>query len=88
MNTASVKTAANKKPLSVRIRRNLKKEWQLLLMCAVPVVYFIVFHYMPMYGVQIAFKDFYASKGIWGSDWVGLKFFRRFFDSYQFWPLI
>lgn len=72
----------------MNVKKILKKEWQLFLMCAVPAVYFIVFHYMPMYGVQIAFKDFYASKGIWGSDWVGLKYFRRFFDSYQFWPLI
>lgn len=57
-------------------------------MCLLPAIYFIVFHYLPMYGVQIAFKDFYASKGIWGSDWVGFKYFRRFFHSYQFWPLI
>lgn len=77
-----------KKPLSVRMRRAVRKDWQLLLMCLLPVIYFIVFHYLPMYGVQIAFKDFYASKGIWGSEWVGLKYFKRFFESYQFWPLI
>jgi len=41
-----------------------------------------------MYGVQIAFKDFKASKGIWESQWVGLKWFRRFFSSSQFWPVI
>ncbi|WP_442951651.1 ABC transporter permease [Paenibacillus sp. GYB003] len=52
------------------------------------LVYFIVFHYMPMYGVQIAFKDFIATKGIWGSPWVGLKHFDRFFDSYFFWRLL
>ena len=76
------------KTLSFRIQRAIRKDWQLILMCMIPVIYFIVFHYLPMYGVQIAFKDFYASKGIWGSDWVGLKYFKRFFDSYQFWPLI
>ena len=70
------------------MRRAVRKDWQLLLMCLLPVIYFIVFHYLPMYGVQIAFKDFYASKGIWGSEWVGLKYFKRFFESYQFWPLI
>lgn len=41
-----------------------------------------------MYGVQIAFKDFIATKGIWGSPWVGFKHFERFFDSYFFWRLI
>lgn len=69
-------------------KSSFQKDWQLYMMCLVPVVYFIVFHYIPMYGVQIAFKDFYASKGIWGSEWVGLKYFNRFFQSYQFGPLI
>lgn len=69
-------------------KSSFQKDWQLYLMCLVPITYFIVFHYIPMYGVQIAFKDFYASKGIWGSEWVGLKYFTRFFQSYQFSPLI
>lgn len=77
-----------KTKLKDQIQKNVRRDWQLLLMCLLPAIYFIVFHYLPMYGVQIAFKDFYASKGIWGSDWVGLKYFRRFFHSYQFWPLI
>ena len=77
-----------KQPLNVRIKRAFRKDWQLFLMCLLPVIYFIVFHYLPMYGVQIAFKDFQASKGIWGSSWVGVKYFKRFFESYQFWPLI
>lgn len=48
------------------------------------VVYFVIFHYLPMAGVQIAFKDFRAVDGIFGSPWVGLKHFRRFFSSYNF----
>lgn len=48
----------------------------------------LVFHYYPLYGLQIAFKDFIATKGIMGSPWVGLKHFERFFDSYYFWRLI
>ncbi|MEK3889104.1 ABC transporter permease [Bacillus sp. FSL K6-3431] len=52
------------------------------------IIYFIVFHYIPMYGIQIAFKDFIASKGITDSPWVGFKHFIRFFDSYYFWRLI
>ncbi|MBO0995855.1 ABC transporter permease [Bacillus sp. SD088] len=48
------------------------------------VAYFVIFHYWPMYGVQIAFKNFSPIKGITGSDWVGLLHFERFFDSYFF----
>lgn len=66
----------------------IRRDWQLLLLCAIPVTYFLVFHYVPMYGVQIAFKEFRAVDGIWGSAWVGLKHFKRFFSSSQFWPLI
>lgn len=74
--------------LSYRISRAWKRDWQLLVLCILPVSYYIIFHYLPMYGVQIAFKDYYASKGITGSAWVGFKHFKRFFTSYQFWPLI
>ncbi|NLY17527.1 MAG: sugar ABC transporter permease [Clostridiaceae bacterium] len=52
------------------------------------VAYIIIFHYVPMYGVQIAFKEFIATKGILGSPWIGGEHFRRFFNSYQFWRLI
>jgi len=49
-----------------------------------PVAYFVIFRYLPMYGVLIAFKDFSPSSGIWGSAWVGFEHFRTFFDSYNF----
>ncbi|MEF3303976.1 ABC transporter permease subunit [Paenibacillus sp. GYB003] len=71
-----------------RAIRAIRRHWQLYALMAPVLVYFIVFHYMPMYGVQIAFKDFIATKGIWGSPWVGLKHFDRFFDSYFFWRLL
>ncbi|MFD0716602.1 ABC transporter permease [Paenibacillus sp. GCM10027626] len=66
----------------------LRKHWQMYLLLAPVIVYFVVFHYVPMYGVQIAFKDFIATKGITGSPWVGLKHFERFYQSYYFWRLI
>ncbi|MFD0716563.1 ABC transporter permease [Paenibacillus sp. GCM10027626] len=69
-------------------RRKLWKNWQLYLFIAPTLAYFIIFSYFPMYGVQIAFKKFVASKGIWGSEWVGLDHFYRFFNSYYFWDLI
>ncbi|MDF2663874.1 MAG: sugar transporter permease, partial [Paenibacillus sp.] len=70
------------------VRKALRKHWQLYLLLTPVVLYFAIFHYWPMYGVQIAFKDFIATKGIWGSPWVGFKHFERFFDSYFFWRLI
>ena len=49
-----------------------------------PVIYILIFAYYPMFGVQIAFKDFNPGKGIWGSPWVGFKHFVTFFKSFQF----
>lgn len=66
------------------LSRSLRKYWDLYLLLSPVVIYFIVFKYLPMYGVQIAFKNFSASKGITGSAWVGLKHFIRFFRSYNF----
>ena len=63
-----------------RIRRN----WGLYLLMVPAIAIFICFTYMPMYGVIIAFKDFRPAQGIWGSRWVGLKYFERYFDSYMF----
>lgn len=52
------------------------------------LVFFLVFKYAPMYGVQIAFKNYSVVEGFWSSEWVGLKHFLRFFRSYQFWTVI
>ncbi|CAG7648260.1 putative multiple-sugar transport system permease YteP [Paenibacillus solanacearum] len=58
--------------------------YELYLFILPTLVYFILFHYVPMYGVQIAFKNFIAVKGVTGSPWVGFEHFERFFESYQF----
>ncbi|MDQ0878193.1 putative aldouronate transport system permease protein [Paenibacillus sp. V4I3] len=65
-------------------RKQMKKSWQLYALLALPVIYVLVFKYYPMYGAQIAFKDYIASKGVAGSEWVGMKHFIRFFNSYEF----
>ena len=59
-----------------------RKNYQLYLLLILPVMWLIIFRYLPMYGVIISFKNFNASKGIIGSAWVGLKHFKRFFQSY------
>ena len=67
---------------------NMKKFWRLYVLLFLPCVYIIVFYYWPMYGIQIAFKDFQVSKGITGSPWVGIKYFQQFFGSYVFWRVL
>lgn len=85
---APAKAPAAPKRRCSAIVKALRRHWQLYLLITPVIGYFAVFHYWPMYGVQIAFKDFIATKGIWGSPWVGFKHFERFFDSYFFWRLI
>lgn len=68
--------------------KSLKKHWELYLLVLPPLLYLLIFKYIPMVGVQIAFKDFSVVKGIWDSPWVGLKHFEAFFESPNFWLLI
>ncbi|WP_428986984.1 ABC transporter permease [Virgibacillus pantothenticus] len=68
--------------------KSVKRNWQLYLLLLPTLVFFTIFHYIPMYGVQIAFKDFYANMGIIGSPWIGFGHFERFFESYYFWRLL
>lgn len=69
-----------KKKLSKRIMEN----WQLYVLILPALVYLVIFAYGPMLGITIAFKDFKPHKGIFGSDWVGLKHFERFFAMNKF----
>ena len=67
-----------------RRRKLRKKMWNmrvLYLMIIVGVAYFFIFRYATMYGVLIAFKNFKARQGIWGSEWVGMKNFRAVFSG-------
>ena len=66
--------------LSIRMRRH----WQMYVFAALPLVYLIIFKYIPMLGIQIAFKNFTVAGGIYGSEWVGFFQFEKFFGSYQF----
>lgn len=51
------------------------------------VIYYIVFHYVPLYGIQIAFKDYLFLKGVWGSKWVGLEYFKELLTLGSFWEV-
>ncbi|QGQ95147.1 sugar ABC transporter permease [Paenibacillus psychroresistens] len=71
-----------------RVFKKIKKRWQLYLFVALPVAYFIIFHYIPFLGIVLAFKDYRVSLGILHSPWAGTKYFEQFFDLPFFWRLI
>jgi putative aldouronate transport system permease protein len=75
---------SGRKKKKINWKANLKNNWQLYVLVLPAVIYFFVFNYMPLYGIQIAFKDYKAVKGIAGSEWVGLKQFTTFFHAYYF----
>ena len=82
--TAKKRLAGKKTSVMVRLRNDLNKNGCLYLMLLPVVAFFLVFHYYPMYGAQIAFKDFSPGLGILGSPWVGFKHFIPFFESRYF----
>lgn len=65
-------------------RRKFRRDWQLHLLMLPPIIYMLIFHYVPMYGAQIAFRSYRAGDGILGSEWVGLKWFQKFLTNYNF----
>ena len=79
-------TEATSKVIPADLRRRLRAEsWQrakqmrlLYLLFLLPLAIFVLFHYLPMYGNIIAFKDFRLGRGFWGSPWVGLQHFEDF----------
>lgn len=76
--------SCNNKRIVNIITRELKQNYQLYILVLPTLLYFLIFCYVPMYGAQIAFKEFVPHQGILGSKWVGLEQFERFFNSYQF----
>ena len=68
---------------ALRACKSIRRNWGLYLLLLPAVVLLFCFNYLPMYGVQIAFKDFTPANGIEGSPWVGFENFQTFFNSYQ-----
>ncbi|WP_224722318.1 ABC transporter permease [Paenibacillus vietnamensis] len=78
------------KPLSTRLEaawKHIKRDKQLLLLFIPCILFYLLFRYGPLYGLILAFKDYSVFSGVWGSDWVGLKHFDKFFTSRDFWLL-
>ena len=70
------------------IGKIIKSKWQLLIMFAVPLAWYIIFCYIPMYGIQLAFRDYNPRLGYLGSPFVGLRWFKQFFSSYYWTDII
>lgn len=82
------KPQIDKNSFKYRAVRDLKLNKYVYLMLLPVVAYYIIFHYGPMYGLQIAFKDFSPGLGMFKSPWVGFQHFESFFESYYFWRLL
>lgn len=67
------------------IRKNRYREhWQLYVFLILPLIYIIIFAYIPMIGVHLAFRKYDLRYGVWQSPWIGFNNFRKFLTSYQF----
>ena len=78
-------------PIKSKKQKYMNRIWKnraLYLFILPLMVFLLLFNYMPMYGLQIAFKNYSPAKGIWGSQWVGMKYFDKFLTSYSFWNLL
>lgn len=88
-----VKAKTSVRPLSGeqkrrRLVRALKRNWVLYVFLLPSLVYIILFCYWPMYGLQIAFRNFKFKDGFWGSEWVGLRWFEKFLSTPRFWGIL
>ena len=87
MNPSAAVPAALARP-GKTLGQRIADNWQLYLLLLVPMILTFVYKYIPMYGIQIAFRDFKASRGYTGSEWVGWYWFRRFFSAPTFGRMI
>jgi putative aldouronate transport system permease protein len=76
--------ARKRTPLPKRLAWHFKRYWQLWLMAFPAMAFVVIFAYIPMYGIQLAFRNFVPSKGLTGGAWVGFKYFTQFFTSPMF----
>lgn len=85
--TKGKSSAADQAPRLHPFVKHFRRDWQLHLLILLPIIYLIIFKYIPMYGAQIAFRDYRPRRGIWGSEWVGLKWFIKFVSLPDFWQI-
>ena len=78
----------NKDSLLTKIKKDYQKNYIVIYMMIIVVAYYLVFHYAPMYGVTMAFKDFSIARGLMKSDWVGFYHFVNFFNDIYAWRIV
>ena len=87
--TAVSKTPAKAKTVQGKtLGKRIAENWQLYAMLLIPVVITVIYKYIPMYGLQIAFRDYVPSRGFFGSEWVAWDWFERFFTAPNFQRMI
>ena len=69
-------------------RKLMARQWQLYALLLLPIAYLVIFHYIPLSGIVLAFKKYYVKEGIWGSPWIGFRYFEQFFRSPLFFVLL
>jgi len=79
------KTRTGKKPT---VLNTFKRDYHLWIMLSPAIIIILLFNYVPMYGIQLAFRDFDFNKGLTGGDFAGMKYFSQYFSSPQFWPTL
>ena len=73
-----------KKSLLTRMKLELKRNKYLYILAVPVLLYYVLFCYLPMFGLAIAFEDFSIAKGVFGSDWIGFEHFKDFFSGIYF----
>lgn len=79
-----LKTRAVQSPLQRKTLRDVRAHWQIYLIILLPIVWYVIFAYMPMAGLQLAFKKYMPRRGIWGSPFTGLTNFKNVFVDPDF----
>lgn len=69
----------------IKMSKHLKKEWRLYSFLIIPILYFVIFKYIPMFGNVIAFRKYSGGVNIFGEKWVGLRYFKQFLRDPSFW---
>ena len=86
--TADIQLKTNKESFSYRCKRDFTKNWSLYLLALPIILFYLIFHFKPMFGAIIAFMDYNPFAGYAGSTWVGFKHFKTFFSSPDFYHLL
>lgn len=82
------KKASNQKMTKEQMIRQVKKDKVLYILLAIPIIYFIVFKYIPMSGIVLAFRKYDVGGSMFGSEWVGFKYFTMFLNDPYFWKVL